>query len=93
MTPDTNVIMDGAVLTLIGLATSTGFLLALFVGFLVIAGLTKLRKIGPKSLVVRNLVDRMGNEKFQYLSPDDVGGNTDQLRTPELLEQQDKSPS
>ena len=91
--PDTNAIADGAMLTLIGLAISTGFLLALFIGFLVIAGFTKLRKIGPKSLVVRNLVDRMEGEQLQYLKPDAVTGNTDQLRTPELLEQQNKPSS
>ena len=93
MAPGANAITDGAVLTLIGLATSTGFILALFIGFLVIAGFTKFRKAGPRSLVVRNLVDRMGDEPVRYLSPDDVGGNTDQLRTPELLEQRDKPSS
>ncbi len=93
MAPGANAITDGAVLTLIGLATSTGFILALFIGFLVIAGFTKFRKVGPRSLVVRNLVDRMGDEPVRYLSPDDVGGNTDQLRTPELLEQRDKPSS
>lgn len=93
MVPGANAITDGAVLTLIGLATSTGFILALFIGFLVIAGFTKFRRVGPRSLVVRNLVDRMGDEHVQYLSPDDVGGNTDQLRTPELLEQRDKPSS
>ena len=90
MTPE---VANGAVLTLTGLALSTGFLLALFIGFLVIAGLSKLRKIGPRSLVVRNLVDRMEGEKFEYLKPEAVTTNTDQLRTPELLEQQGKSSS
>ena len=78
MAPGANAITDGAVLTLIGLATSTGFILALFIGFLVIAGFTKFRKVGPRSLVVRNLVDRMGDEP---------------VRTPELLEQRDKPSS
>ncbi len=91
MTSD--VIADGAMQTLLGLAISTGFLLALFIGFLVIAGFTKLRKIGSRSLVVRNLGDRMGGESFQYLKPDAVVGNTDQLRTPELLEQRNQPPS
>ncbi len=90
MAPGTNPILDGAIQTLVALAMSTGFLLALFVGFLVIAGFTKFRKIGPRSLVVRNLADRMGGEHIHYLSPDAVSGKTDQLRTPELLEQQDK---
>lgn len=85
--PDAQSLIGGAVQTLTGLAVSTGFLLALFIGFLVVAGFTKFRKTGRGSLVVRNLVDQMDGGRVRYLTPDASSGNTDQLRTPELLEQ------
>ncbi len=84
MSPD---LIGGAVQTLMGLAVSTGFLLALFIGFCVVAGFTKFRKTGRGSLVVRNLVDRMDGARVRYFSPDAPSGPADQLRTPELLEQ------
>ena len=86
MAPDQSIIA-GAVQTLLGLAVSTGFLLALFIGFLVIAGFTKFRKTGRGSLVVRNLADQMDGAQVRYLPPDAPSGPADQLRTPELLEQ------
>jgi hypothetical protein len=75
-----------AVGALRALISSTVFLLALFIGFLVIAGLAKLRHSGRDSLVVRNLGDRIGGD-FHYLPPDAPRGPADQLHTPELLEQ------
>lgn len=87
---DIDTFIAGAISTLTGLAVSTGFLLALFIGFCVIAGFSKFRKIGQDSLVHRNLVDRMESGSVQYLSPDAPRGQTDQLRTPELLEQVDR---
>lgn len=87
MAPDLQPLIGGAIQTLMGLAFSTGFLLALFVGFLVVAGFTKFRKTGRGSLVVRNLADQMDGARVQYLSPGTRSGPTDQLRTPELLEQ------
>ncbi len=93
MGPDADPIVAGAIQTLIGLGLSTGFLLALFIGFLVIAGFTKFRKTGRSSLVVRNLVDRMGETRVQYLTPDAPSGGADQLKTPELLEQSQKPSS
>ena len=70
-----------------GLLTSTGFLLVLFIVFLVIAGLSKVRnKRDGDSPVVRNLSERMG-EGAEYLPPDVPRGPADQLNTPELLEQ------
>ena len=88
--PDIETLTAGAIQTLMGLIVSTGFLLALFVGFCVVAGFLKLRKIGRDSLVHRNLIDQMDQTNggvFHYLSPDDPRGQADQLRTPELLEQ------
>lgn len=90
MTPDQSII-GGAVQTLMGLAVSTGFLLALFVGFCVVAGFTKFRKTGRGSLVVRNLADRMDGAQVRYLPPESRSGQVDQLRTPELLEQAGES--
>lgn len=70
-----------------GLVTSTVFLLALFAGFLLIAGLSKLRgRRRRNSAVVRNLAERMGS-RAQYLRHDAPRGPADQLRTPELVEQ------
>ena len=91
MAPDTQSLVSGAIQTLMGLAVSTGFLLALFIGFLVVAGFTKFRKTGRGSLVVRNLVDQMDGGRVRYFTPDEQSGNTDQLRTPELLEQAGES--
>ena len=71
---------------LTGLGASTVFMIAVFVGFCVLVGLTKHRKIGTASLVVRSLDDRVGSGA-RYLSPDVPRGPVDQLKTPELLEQ------
>tara|TARA_Y100000588_G_scaffold391212_1_gene499176 strand:+ start:3603 stop:3869 length:267 start_codon:yes stop_codon:yes gene_type:complete len=69
-----------------GLLVSTGFLLTLFIGFLVIAGLTKHGKREKNSSIVRNVSERMGRQA-QYLPPDAPRGRADQLQTPELSEQ------
>lgn len=71
--------------TLGGLIVSTGFLLALFIGFIVLLGFPKLRQTGRNTLVVRNLAERMGG-RFRYLPPDAPRGPADQLHTPELSE-------
>lgn len=74
-----------AIGALLGLALSTGFLLSLFIGFLVVVGFTKFRR-KHDSLVVRDLSDRIDG-KFDFLPPDAPRGPADQLQTPELLEQ------
>ena len=71
---------------LLRLATSTVFLLVLFIGFCFFAGLPKLRKRARGSLVHRNLSERLEGQA-KYLPPDAPRGPADQLRTPELLEQ------
>ena len=70
--PDASVVTGGAIQTLMGLLVSTGFLLTLFVGFCVVAGFSKLRKISRTSLVHRNLVDLMDDqgETVEYLPPE-----------------------
>ena len=81
--------MDVALGTLQGLLVSTGVLLALFVGFCVLFNLPS----GDHSRVVRSLDEALSDAPQQYLPPDAPRGRTDQLRTPELLEaQQRKSP-
>lgn len=72
--------------TLEGLGVSVVFLLALFIGFCVLLGFPKLRSTTRRSLVVRNLDERLG-QPATYLPPDAPRGPADQLRTPELLEQ------
>ena len=69
-----------------GFVYSAGFVLVLFIGFIVIAGRTKFRKRGNNSLVVRSLAERMGS-RARYLSPNAPRGPADQLHTPELSEQ------
>ena len=69
-----------------GLIVSTGFLLALFVGFLVVAGYCKHRRREPGSAIVRDLGECLGSGA-QYLPPTARSGPVDQLRTPELQEQ------
>ena len=77
--------LDLLVGALQGLGVSTVFLLVLFIGFCVLVGFSKHRPTSPRTLVVRNLEDRLGQE-FRYLPPDAPRGPVDQLRTPELLE-------
>jgi hypothetical protein len=69
-----------------GLASSTVFILALFIGFCVIVGLTKLKKTAGGVMVVKSLDEQMTHKPVVYLLPSDPHGPTDQLRSPELLE-------
>jgi hypothetical protein len=71
--------------TLEGLAVSTLFLLALFIGFCVLFNFPKLKPRGKGALVVRDLGERLGTRP-EYLSPDAPHGPADQLDTPELQE-------
>lgn len=68
-----------------GLATTTAFLLALFIGFCVLLGFSKLRPSGRGSRIVRSLDETMG-QQVRYLPPDAPRGPADQLKTPELEE-------
>jgi hypothetical protein len=70
-----------------GLASSTVFVLVLFIGFCVVVGLTKLKKTsGGGAMVVKSLDERISLRPMVYLKPSDPHGPADQLRTPELLE-------
>ena len=73
--------------TLQGLASSTVFVLVLFIGFCVLVGFTKLKRTaGGGAMVVKSLDERISLRPMVYLKPSDPHGPADQLRTPELLE-------
>ena len=70
-----------------GLASSTVFVLALFIGFCVVVGFTKLKKTaGGTAMVVKSLDETISLRPMHYLKPSDPHGPIDQLRSPELLE-------
>ncbi len=69
------------------LASSTIFVLALFIGFCVLLGFTKTRKTaGGSARVVKSLDERISHKAMVYLAPSAPHGPADQLRAPELLE-------
>jgi acid phosphatase family membrane protein YuiD len=70
-----------------GLASSTLFVLALFIGFCVVVGFTKLKKTaGGAAKVVKSLDERISHQPMVYLSPSAPHGPVDQLHAPELQE-------
>lgn len=70
-----------------GLASSTIFVLALFIGFCVIFGFTKLKRTaGGSARVVKSLDERLSHRPMEYLQASAPSGPSDQLRSPELLE-------
>ena len=73
--------------TLQGLVSSTVFVLALFVGFCVVVGFTKLKRTsGGGALVVKSLDETISHKAMRYLPPTAPRGPADQLRSPELVE-------
>ena len=72
---------------------SSVFILALFLGFCIIFGFPKLRStLGRKSMVVKSLEERVGQEAYvRYMPPDAPRGPVDVLKTPELLERARKA--
>jgi acid phosphatase family membrane protein YuiD len=70
-----------------GAASSTVFVLALFIGFCVLVGFTKLKRTaGGKAMVVKSLDERISHQPMVYFAPSAPRGPADQLRAPELLE-------
>ena len=73
--------------TLQGLASSTGFVLALFIGFCVFFGFMKTKKTaGGSASVVKSLDERISHRPMVYFAPGAPRGPADQLQSPELLE-------
>jgi acid phosphatase family membrane protein YuiD len=70
-----------------GLASSTVFVLALFIGFCVVFGFTKLKRTaGGGAMVVKSLDETISHKPMTYLLPTAPRGPADQLRAPELVE-------
>jgi hypothetical protein len=70
-----------------GLASSTVFVLVLFIGFCVVFGFTKTKKTsGGTASVVKSLDERISLQPMVYLAPSAPHGPIDQLRSPELVE-------
>lgn len=70
-----------------GLASSTVFVLVLFIGFCIIVGFTKTKKTaGGAARVVKSLDERITHQPMVYLSPSAPHGPANQLRAPELVE-------
>jgi hypothetical protein len=63
-----------------GIGAGVVGVLVLIAGFCVVFGLPKLRAGGRRSMVVRNLDERLG-EETHYLPPDAPRGPVDQLST------------
>lgn len=83
MTPDELQML--ALGALRGLASTTVFVLVLFIGFSVVFGLTKLRPSGRQTRTLRGL-DELVGKPTTFLPSDTPRGWTDQLHTPELIE-------
>jgi len=69
-----------------GLASSTIFILVLFIGFCVVVGFTKLKKTAGNVTVVKSLDETVSHQPMVYLAPTAPRGPADQLRSPELVE-------
>ena len=68
-----------------GVIVSTVFIIILLVGFSFLVGLTKLRKSGGKTKIVRSLDELVGGSA-KFFPPTVPRGPGDQLNSPELLE-------
>jgi hypothetical protein len=80
-------LLAGPLQILVGLGSSTVFVLVLFIGFCVIVGFTKLKRTsGGTAMVVKSLDERISHRPMVYLSPMAPRGPSDQLRSPELVE-------
>lgn len=69
-----------------GLASSTVFVLVLFIGFCVVVGFTKLKKTSGGTRVVKSLDEAVSHQPVNYLPPTAPRGPADQLKSPELVE-------
>jgi hypothetical protein len=70
-----------------GLASSTVFVLVLFIGFCVVVGFTKLKRTaGGTASVIKSLDEMVTRQPMSYLAPNAPRGPADQLKSPELVE-------
>lgn len=69
-----------------GLASSTVFVLVLFIGFCVLVGFTKTKRTAGNAPVVKSLDEAVSHQPFAYMPPTTPRGPADQLRAPELVE-------
>jgi hypothetical protein len=69
-----------------GIVSSTAFVLALFIGFCVAFGFTKLKRTAGGTMVVKSLDEQITRRPMSYLAPSAPHGPADQLKAPELLE-------
>jgi hypothetical protein len=73
--------------TLQGVASTTVFVLVLFIGFCVVVGFTKLKKTaGAGAMVIKSLDETISLQPMLYLAPTAPRGPADQLHSPELVE-------
>lgn len=72
--------------TLQGVLSSTAFILALFIGFCIIVGLTKTKRTAGNVPVIKSLDETISHAPMIYLTPGAPRGPADQLRAPELVE-------
>jgi hypothetical protein len=72
--------------TLQGATSIVVFVLALFIGFCVAFGFTKLKRTAGGAMVIKSLDEQVTHRPVSYLAPGAPRGPADQLKTPELLE-------
>ena len=72
--------------TLQGIVSSTVFILALFIGFCIIVGLTKTKRTAGNVAVIKSLDETISHPPMIYLTPTAPRGPADQLHSPELME-------
>jgi hypothetical protein len=72
--------------TLQGILSSTVFILALFIGFCIIVGLTKTKRTAGNVAVIKSLDETISHMPMVYLTPTSPSGPADQLHSPELME-------
>jgi hypothetical protein len=79
-------VIAGIVQLILGVLSSTVFILVLFIGFCVFLGFTKLKRTAGGGPVVKSLDEAVSRQAVTYLSPSAPRGPANQLRSPELVE-------